>query len=608
MPLVAPVTKYAATGLDRRRRARRVRRRAARRRARRTAARRSSTCPLDGWGPTDGRGPAAADAVDARGAPRPIPTRSRASPRCSPARAARCSCSAATCTGPAPRPRPRALVEPAWIPAFVERHGPGRAPGRPPAGVRARPGGRVPRGRPRGRRRHPARLPPRLRPVRRRRGRPPRRLREGDRHATELAGSVAGDLRAVLARWPSRWPRRRGGHVHRARAWVAQLRDDEQATRASERRRPDVGRVSDRPGPHLRRAARPARPRRDRDRRRRRLRVVRGPVRRHVHARLLHRPRSVRLPRDRGSATRSPRRSRTRPPGGALLGDGAIGFSLGDLDSLARHHATSSPSSATTASGGSRSTRWHRCSATTWSATSRPETRYDQVPRTSAATASWCARRARPGARPRVRVRRPRARERAHRPRRRLPEDEQPRLTPGHPGSRRRRRVSGWSRPAGASVPWLVTPPGALHHPGRVPRGPSAGQAPRAPSPWSRAAGTWCQGWSRPAARSMKRSRSTTTRVIRPAAHQAPVVGHRDPEREPPALDRLEGGLGLDRVADRHRREVVELDPVADRRACPPAAGRRPPARSPPRRGRRGAGSRAPRRRRCGARARCRPR
>src|SRR5262249_28908880 len=46
---------------------------------------------------------------------------------------------------------------------------------------------------------------------------------------------------------------------------------------------------------------------------------------------------------------------------------------------------------------------------------------------------------------------------------------------------------------------------------------------------------------------------------------EAPVLGGGAGEREPAALDLVEPGLGLDRVADGGRGQVVELDPHPDR-------------------------------------------
>ena len=54
---------------------------------------------------------------------------------------------------------------------------------------------------------------------------------------------------------------------------------------------------------------------------------------------------------------------------------------------------------------------------------------------------------------------------------------------------------------------------------------------------------------------------------MRPAATRPASRRDRDAEREPAALDLLEGGLGHDRAADRRGRQVRELHLVADRRA-----------------------------------------
>jgi acetolactate synthase-1/2/3 large subunit len=89
--------------------------------------------------------------------------------------------------------------------------------------------------------------------------------------------------------------------------------------------------------PDLRRAAAPAGRRRGRDRRRRRLRVVRGQVRRSRSGRAAGSTRG----RSAASAPAWVRRWRLGSPavepGGALLGDGAAGMSLMDVDTLVRH-------------------------------------------------------------------------------------------------------------------------------------------------------------------------------------------------------------------------------------------------------------------------------
>jgi acetolactate synthase-1/2/3 large subunit len=164
--------------------------------------------------------------------------------------------------------------------------------------------------------------------------------REGIARGTELAGSVGGDLRAVLATLAeSVASQTSAGTFAERRSWIAQLHDDEQAKRASEL----AGLTSD---------ATPIVPTR-----------VYGELR-------------ARLARDAivigdggdfvsyagkyvdtftpgcfigpgpygclgsgigyalGAALAHPTRQVV-----ALLGDGAVGFSLGDLDSLARHRA-----------------------------------------------------------------------------------------------------------------------------------------------------------------------------------------------------------------------------------------------------------------------------
>ena len=69
-----------------------------------------------------------------------------------------------------------------------------------------------------------------------------------------------------------------------------------------------------------------------------------------------------------------------------------------------------------------------------------------------------------------------------------------------------------------------------------------------------------------PWARSRNRARSTTTRRDAARGHEAAGVAHRDAERQPPALDRFEHGVRGDLPAHGRRREVGELDLVADGR------------------------------------------
>ena len=78
---------------------------------------------------------------------------------------------------------------------------------------------------------------------------------------------------------------------------------------------------------------------------------------------------------------------------------------------------------------------------------------------------------------------------------------------------------------------------------------------------------------------------------------QAPASDDRHREDEAPALDLVERGLGADLAADAGGREVVELDPHADRRLALARDGRRAPHRRPPRRAPRPGAWRAPARR-----------
>ena len=178
-------------------------------------------------------------------------------------------------------------------------------------------------------------------------------------------------------------------------------------------------------------------------------------------------------------------------------------------------------------------------------------------------------------------------------------------LAPGHPlrprrrrprvsrRARRRARASSGPRSTGRSR--TTAPPSSTCSPtpaDTYPRSEQPGLTPRARAsvPVGSVGRSRC---------SRKRSRSTTTRVIRPAPTRPPVVGHRDPEGEAATLDRLEHRLGLDAVTDRHRRQVVELDPVADGgRALGELALDRHSG-SPPRRGGRAGAWRARGRRRC---------
>ena len=119
---------------------RRGRRRAAAPRARRTAARRSSTSRSTRSGPATVEIPPSPTRRRSRGAaPDPDDARARRRARRA-ARAARCSSRAATCTGPAAEAALRAFVEAARVPAFVNGMGRGHAARRSRARVLARRG------------------------------------------------------------------------------------------------------------------------------------------------------------------------------------------------------------------------------------------------------------------------------------------------------------------------------------------------------------------------------------------------------------------------------------------------------------------------------------
>ena len=150
-------------------------------------------------------------------------------------------------------------------------------------------------------------------------------------HAT-LAASTAGDLAATFARsGRSGRAARRARRLDRA---PARRRAGEARGRAAVAR----GRLrADQARADLRRAAQAARPRRDRDRRRRRLRLVRGQARRELRAGHVPRPRSVRLPGMGPGYALAAGVAHPDRQVVLLLGDGAIGFALGDFESLVRH-------------------------------------------------------------------------------------------------------------------------------------------------------------------------------------------------------------------------------------------------------------------------------
>ena len=224
MPIVASVTKHAATletpdavapGLDA------ALLRGARRRI---AARRSSTSRSTRGVATSSTTVAA---PSARSPVCPTSARSRSS---STARDARCSWSVATCTGRGAEAEVLRVRRGRPHPRLRERHGARRRPGRPRARVLACPVGGVQGSRPGDRGRHAARLPARLRVVRRRRSSTSSTARTGSRRTS---GS--------RPRWRATSPRcspqlaEQSGRTDDG--WVAKLRDEEQAKRATEQER-----------------------------------------------------------------------------------------------------------------------------------------------------------------------------------------------------------------------------------------------------------------------------------------------------------------------------------------------------------------------------------
>ena len=148
--------------------------------------------------------------------------------------------------------------------------------------------------------------------------------------AASPAGDLAHDPRPASPTTPGRGPTTSRGSPGCATPRRPAPAADEPLLAADSR--------PDQADAHLRRAAPPPRPRRRRRVRRRRLRVLRRQVRRLLRAGLLARPRALRLPRHRRWATPSPPGSPTPTARSSLLlGDGAVGFSLMDVDTLVRH-------------------------------------------------------------------------------------------------------------------------------------------------------------------------------------------------------------------------------------------------------------------------------
>ena len=166
----------------------------------------------------------------------------------------------------------------------------------------------------------------------------------------------------------------------------------------------------------------PGWPGRRRHRRRRRLRVVRRAVRRAARAGRLAGPGAVRLPGHRARL-----RDRRTPgpalePGRALLGDGAAGFSLMDVDTLVRHRLPVVMVMGNNGIWGLEKHPMQFLYQYDVAAELRPGTRYDQLVAALGAAARWSPPgRDRTCSRPGVRRRSALPGERHHRPRGRLP-------------------------------------------------------------------------------------------------------------------------------------------------------------------------------------------
>ena len=444
MPIVASVVKRAATAtsadVDRRRARRRVPRRARRRTAARRSSTSRSTCSV--------RRSVDIPAVDAaalRGAaPDPAAVaggrEARRRGRATGAVRRRRRVLGARRRRAASRSRRRR-----GVPVFVQRHGPRHDPGRPRARVLAGAVGRAEGSRPRARRGDAARLPARVRPVRRRAGRAPVRRRDRGRPRTPTSRRrPRGDLARDVHR-----ARRRGRTPAAHDDWIAQAarRRAGEARGRGGRRSTTIARpiTPTRIYGELRHAARP---RRDRDRRRRRLRVVRGQVRstRYEPGTFLD-PGPVRLPRH-GAGLRA-RGRRSRIPTGrscCMLGDGAAGFALGDFEALVRHGVDVVAIVGNNGIWGLEKHPMQALFGYDVVAELRPGIRYDEVvdgARAATASASRTPDEIGPALDRAFATQGRLARERAHRPGRRLPAVEQPRLSAAVARSEVERRALG---------------------------------------------------------------------------------------------------------------------------------------------------------------------
>ena len=313
----------------------------------------------------------------------------------------------------------RAFVEAGTGPGVRQRHGARAAARRPRARVLARPVARVEGSRPRARRGDPARLPARLRAVRRRAGRrtcaTPRS--QVAAHAT-LAASTAGDLAATFAALAeSGAPPARTTTGSRSSATTSSRSAPRRSRRSTRTRR---------------RSSRRAiygelRKRLDRD-----AIVIgdggdfvsyAGKLRRQLRAGNVPRPGPVRMPGmgpgyALAAAIAHPDRQIV-----LLLGDGAIGFALGDFEALARHGVNVVAIVGNNGIWGLEKHPMQALFGYDVVAELSPGIRYDQVVEALGGHGELVTEpgRARPRARPRVRDARRLAGERPHRPRRRLP-------------------------------------------------------------------------------------------------------------------------------------------------------------------------------------------
>ena len=264
-------------------------------------------------------------------------------------------------------------------------------------------------------------------------GRPPRRLAEPAGRRTSRCTTAAGDLAADPdARWPT--AAATGSTTSR---WIAELRDAETAAaRAATGPCCDVRRRPDPPGPHLRRAGPAPGARRGGHLRRRRLRLATP-----ASSSRSTSPAAGSTPaRTAASATGPATRSRPgsrgrRARSSLLLGDGAAGFSLMDVDTLVRHDL---PVVMVVGNNGIWGLEKHPMQVIYGydvACDLQPGCRYDEVVRALGGAGETVDRAGgdRARARPGLRGRRALPGQRAHRPGRRLPPLVQPGLSAAPP-------------------------------------------------------------------------------------------------------------------------------------------------------------------------------